>query len=483
MKRRIFLPVIFLTLISSAYGQAFHNLDFSQLCDTSKTGLCYWSLSWGGKGACTAANYNGNPCLLISGKTTGSVGFVEQTVIIKKAAGMQMMALSARLRTENVEGKGADLNIAMYGHDGSFLTNKDMGGYASLGRITGTHDYKVYTLKTLIPEGTEKIKIGAILYGKGKVMYDDFNVSIIPLTNRKPNALAIKYITAACDTIAKHSLVKDSININELKKEALRIAGPAKTYADCYPAVEYLISSLRRFGDVHSFFMQADEVPKWANDTTRVGQIEFPKHKLIGQYGYLSIPKFDGGNKKLIKAFADTIQEAIKKLDARGVKGWIIDLRDDMGGNMAPMIAGLGPLFSADTLGYLVDAYGKKDSWAYKDYMEYVTNPVVVSRQRPVAVLTAHNSGSSGEIVVISFIGNANTKSFGQPTWGLTTGNGGFDLMDGARMMLASTVMADRNGKLYHGSIVPDVMVNEANPKVDETLNKAIEWLDARNGN
>ena len=233
MKRRIFLPAIFLMLISSVYGQVFHNLDFSQLCDTSKTGLCYWSLSWGGKGACTAANYIPATRASLSRRNNNHPAglLLLQTATIKKATGMQMMTLSAKVRTENVEGKGADLNIAMYGHDGNFLTNKDMGGYASLGRITGTHDYKVYTLKTLIPEGTEKIKIGAILYGKGKVMYDDFNSFNYPFNARKPNALAVKMILlAARDTIAM-LLVKDSINIKKLKNEARRRhrGPPAKT--------------------------------------------------------------------------------------------------------------------------------------------------------------------------------------------------------------------------------------------------------------
>ncbi len=470
----IFLSTIFCS--TTSLGQTFHNLDFSQKCDTSKTGLCYWRLSWGEMGACRAASYSSNPCLLIEGKTTISVGFAEQTGIIKKSTGLQFIELSANIRAENVEGKGADLNIGIYDSEGNFLTNKDMGGYASLGRITGSSDYKIYKLKAVIPAGAASVKIGAILYGKGKVMYRDFGVSLSPVAHRKPSALAIKYVSAACDTIVRHSLVKDSINVKELKKQALLIAGPAKNYEDCYPAIEYLLFSLRQYGDVHSFFMKANDALKWSNDTTRVEHMEFPKSKLIGDYGYLWIPRFDGGNKKMISAFADTIQEAIRKLDTQGIKGWIVDLRDDMGGNMEPMIAGLGPLFNADTLGYLVDVYGRRDPWTYKDHLNDVTHPVVLSRQLPIAVLIGHNAGSSGEIVVISFIGNTKTRSFGQPTWGLTTGNGSFDLIDGARLQLASTVMTDRNGKSYHGPIEPDEKIeNKLNP--DNVLDRAVEWL------
>jgi carboxyl-terminal processing protease len=157
---------------------------------------------------------------------------------------------------------------------------------------------------------------------------------------------------------------------------------------------------------------------------------------------------------------------------------------------MEPMILGLGPLFDSEILGFLVDVNGKKESWAYRNgsYLWEnkakisVTDPVKLSSGLPVAVLHSSQTGSSGEIVLISFIGNAKTRSFGQPTWGLTTGNGAFDLPDGARMMLASTVMADRNGKKYSGCINPDVMVDPGKPgEEDPVMKAAVEWINGKN--
>ena len=70
------------------------------------------------------------------------------------------------------------------------------------------------------------------------------------------------------------------------------------------------------------------------------------------------------------------------------------------------------------------------------------------------------------------------TKTFGQPTWGLTTGNGSFDLADGGRMMLASTRMADRNGKIYIGSILPDEIIEKSTiEKQDIEIRAAINWI------
>ena len=153
---------------------------------------------------------------------------------------------------------------------------------------------------------------------------------------------------------------------------------------------------------------------------------------------------------------------------------------------MEPMIAGLGPLFSSEKLGALIDVNGISNSWYYKDGRYYgddykgwtVLKPFKPSSDLPIAVLIGNQTGSSGEIVTISFIGNSNTKSFGQPTWGLTTGNGSFELKDGSQIFLASTVMSDRNGKLYTSSITPDYMIEDfLTTENDEVIDAAKTWI------
>ncbi|HMQ63810.1 MAG TPA: hypothetical protein PKE06_24210, partial [Flavilitoribacter sp.] len=65
------------------------------------------------------------------------------------------------------------------------------------------------------------------------------------------------------------------------------------------------------------------------------------------------------------------------------------------------------------------------------------------------------------------------------PTWGLTTGNGNFDLPDGARMMLASTIMADRNGNRFFGPVPPDEQVNPGNKgEPDPVVQAALAWIN-----
>lgn len=472
-------------LYLQAHSAEWENLDFSRKCDSSETGLCGWDLAWGGEKTCQPETIGGGQCLLIQNDQDGGVGFTEQTMPYSGTRGRAIIRLTARISSEDVAGKGAGITIAFYDSRGGFLTTKDMG-YGTFNWIHGTNPWKERTIAAMIPNGTASIRIGAILYGKGKARFDDFRVDIREVTGRQPSQLAIDYVSAACDSIKLHSLVKDSIDIARLRQEALEIAGPATKQAECHLAVEYLLMSLRPHGDLHSFLMNPDEVAAWESDSTSGAGITYCTARVIDSCGYIMVPPFHGGNAALMLAYCDSLQLAFRRLDSMAIKGWLIDLRLNTGGNMEPMLCGLGPIFDSERLGSLVDIYGKAESWYYRngqycwenEGLMKATEPTVLGSRRPMAVLLSQQTGSSGEAVAISLIGNGNTRSFGERTWGLTTGNGSFDLPDGARMMLASTIMADRNGKMYRAGVEPDELIDPASaPGGDAVLWRAIDWI------
>ena len=489
MRKLISFAIVLFKLFDAASGQTLHNLNFNETSDTSKTGLAYWDLSWGSRGSVRQDVVNHVKCLLIVNKELGSVGFTEQSSFFPAPIAIKIITIQANIKTENVEGKGAGLNLWLFDKNGNSLISMDTGGGSvySMNWIKGTKDWKINTVSLVCPMETARIKIGAILYGKGKAWFKDYKFKVTSVADRVPSALARRYISQACDTIKKHSVVRDSIDIVHMKQTALKIAGPAKSYPDCYLAIQYLIDCLRQFGDEHSFFMTAKERVNWETKGSEVIKIANPSCKVIENFGYILVPAFHGGNPKIIRLFAETLQQDIKKLANSGVRGWIVDLRGNTGGNQDPMIAGLGPLFSSIKLGSLVDVNRHFSSWNY-DHGRYffdndppileITNPVELQFRLPIAVLTDPQTGSSGEVVVISFVGNSHTRSFGQPTWGLTTGNGGFDLADKSVLRIASTHMADRNGKIYTGRIVPDVTVDKSlNAQNDRTITEALNWL------
>ncbi len=484
--KNVFLIVLFLGVLVQSRAQVFRNLNFDQSCDTSKTGLCYWDLSWGDKGSVIQNEIDGKKCLQIQGVSESSVSWTEQSSLVNFTNGIQMMTVSAVISTESIEGKGAGFNINLYDKDGNFLGFKDMGGIYSIDWIRGTTPWTAHSLSLICPKETAKINIGAILYGKGAVWFKNYQVNFSPIANRRASKLARQYISAACDTIALYSLVRDSLQMNEIKATALKIAGPAKKYSDCFVAIEFLLESLRQYGDYHSFFMKADAVTNWLNTGSEIRKIKYPSYRIIDDCGYIEVTGFHGGNQKMILAFADSLQHILQILGSSNIKGWVIDLRRNDGGNQEPMIAGLGPLFDSEKLGALIDVNNKAMGWYYNNGKYWtddsngwsVSNPLTLKKKLPIAVLISNQVGSSGEIVTISFIGNHHTKSFGQPTMGLTTGNGSFDLADGSRMFLACSIMSDRNGQAYKGSISPDVQIDQMIvDKVDVCLSAAIEWI------
>ncbi|MEM7087311.1 MAG: S41 family peptidase [Bacteroidota bacterium] len=462
----------------------FTNLDFETLCSEMKSGFCNWDVSYQVKTEILPIEDNDNHVLSMT--IADGVGFIEQEFEFAATEIEKILSFSVNIKTENLEGKGAGLNLAVYKPDGAPIDFVSMG-YGDYSFVKGNTSWTSYKIETVLPSEAIKVRIGCIAYGKGKAHFDDAMVTVTPLKDRKHSPLAEDYISAAIDSIKLHSLRKDSVDFDQLKRKALLIAGDAKIPEDNYLATRFLLSSME---DHHSFFMTANERTLWeGNDGDNdevVADILLSQAQKKGRYGYISVPGFHGNDSALKKTFADTLQKQLRELYASNIEGWIVDLRSNDGGNMHPMLAGLEPLFSSDTLGFLVNVHGEKEAWGRNElfkkedpesYVE-VEHPVSFEKQLPMAVLYGSATGSSGEIVIISFIGNYKTKSFGQPSFGLTTGNGEFEMPDGSYLFLASTHMADRNGTIYSKRVTPDVVFekDESNPNLE--IEKAIDWLD-----
>lgn len=191
------------------------------------------------------------------------------------------------------------------------------------------------------------------------------------------------------------------------------------------------------------------------------------------------------------RLYPDLVQGLIAELHAAGAAQWIVDLRLNEGGNMYPMLAGIGPLTGESILG----AFVRDDAawpWAYEagvasvdghvnSRVTGVPNPTFPA-QVPVAVLLSPLTSNSGEIVAISFKGRPCTRFFGEATQALTSANSPFPLTDGAELWLATTYEADRTGQQYQGAVEPDVGVETEwvtyRSNQDAALRAALNWLE-----
>ncbi len=211
---------------------------------------------------------------------------------------------------------------------------------------------------------------------------------------------------------------------------------------------------------------------------------------VAGYYGYIRITGFVGSG-KIEQRFANAIQDGIKALDAARVRGWIVDLRINTGGNMWPMVDGLGPLLGSGDIGSFVSAQSN-DHWFYRDGAVGIGTVVIVKiapivlRQPwlPIVVLIDEPTASSGESTAIAFSSMPNVVIMGGDSAGLSTGNSFERLPDGAVINLCEAADADRKGKVFGEKIHPDIRVrtdwSALGSARDPAIVRAIKSIDER---
>ena len=269
-------------------------------------------------------------------------------------------------------------------------------------------------------------------------------------------------------TIKKHSIYVDSLDIKAITQDVDKYADTFKTYKE---VGYYYTRLLRKAGDNHSFYISQSSMENYS--AKQKDSIGFSYRLLDGRIGYLNIPGFLSTNKAVTNNFANRIHDAVRELDTHNeITGWIVDLRQDDGGNMWPMVLGLAPLIGKETPGYFANSK-RETAWKTGSPFNDITIKApyqLKSAGNKTAVLYSNKTASSGEMTAVCFIGKPNSRSFGETTGGFITGNEVFYLSDGNIFVLATTYTLDRNKKKYTTGIAPDVPAKDA-------LEEAVAWL------
>lgn len=281
------------------------------------------------------------------------------------------------------------------------------------------------------------------------------------------------YLSNAMDIMKDNSINTKNIDWKSLKSSTLQKAKGKETIEEIYPIIDELILELN---DNHSFFIRKQAKLKNIETIQTIPEIEA---KLFNKnVAYLKVPAFNQSGDAALE-YASNIQKKIKALDRPETKGWVIDLSENSGGNMWPMYLGLAPLIGEGISGYFFDWENNNSEWGFKENAVYngskikleLENSYVLKKEASkIAIITGKRTASSGEAIVIAFKGLPTVKSFGETTAGLSTGNVVYDLSDGAKLVLTTSIMADRNKKLYGNQISPDII--SYRPKTE-----AVEWI------
>lgn len=311
----------------------------------------------------------------------------------------------------------------------------------------------------------------------------------------------------------RRALRRNTVDWDTLRAAAHKKAADAKLTVDTYDAIRFALGSL---GDHHSSFhpppaLEQLEAERKGRTVENENESQGPMSPFVGRYepdgktltingkrfALLVVPKCFPDNDKQFVAFETRVQQLIAFLDQARPDGWIVDLRGNVGGNMWPMLAGIGPLLGeSDNLGEFFTTSGHS-VWTYRDgvaseiedtgkqaaYPRVEGTPYKMKDTPAVAVLTDHWTGSSGEALAIALRGRPRTHFFGEHTQGASTTNEVFKLSDGASMWLTIGVDADRTGKQYMNGLDPDETVKEpsqpVSPENDPVVVHAVSWLSS----
>lgn len=277
-------------------------------------------------------------------------------------------------------------------------------------------------------------------------------------------------LTAVVDTMERHALNRKSINWTAFREQVL---GEVDNYNGYGGNIQKGVErALRLLDDNHSSFTYTNGTDVWGTitlDCTDTTPAMIPMDSTIG---YVKVETMSSSNWDEITQYYTAMHQQIAQTDKPYLKGWIVDLRGNHGGNFYPMLRGLAPILGEGTAMF----------WAYPDNTfdssvidsDMMSTAYHLLKPDPkVAVLTDKTLGSSGEAVAICFKGRSNTRSFGNSTCGVSTERKQYNISNVGVLNLTVGIMADRHKNLYGGSVIPDEL------ELSSTLamQKAISWM------
>lgn len=494
------VPLLSALVVASA-AAAQQNLGFEQERDGAAPG---WSV--GGEGfevrVDPATFFEGARSLRLSRTAQAPPGQNEFAVagqfIDAARLDGEVVRLTAAMRTRGVAVGYAGLWLRFDGPQRELLYLDNMSSRP----VRGTTDWQRYELTAPLPEGVERVAFGALLPGSGTAWVDAFEIDAVRYDELPPPPSDVaEYVESALDLIQEHSIRRGDVDWEAFRAATLVSVRGIETVGQSHAMLQ---AALQRLGDRHSHLIPPARAAAMQGAGAASGDLpwrEPQSHRLSATIGYVSVPAYVGTNPQRMTRFADALQSAIAAVDSAEVCGWVVDLRRNGGGNVFPMIAGIGPIAGEGDLGGGVRADGTEHRRWYRDgragtaqagqalgggdaWAASVSgDPYRLHDEDPaVAVLIGSGTASSGEATALAFVGRPHTRIFGRPTAGLTTGNFPFALSDGALLNLAVSVMTDRIGRTYPGPIEPDVYVQESDADLplaeQRVVQQAVAWLN-----
>jgi hypothetical protein len=297
-----------------------------------------------------------------------------------------------------------------------------------------------------------------------------------------PSPEAVAYLDRAIALIRAHHRNAPGADWPRIIARAHNAIAGANAPADTYPAISGVLGAL---GERHSFLVDASatRAPQPDANGTAPPAPPMPRWALAAKrYGIVRLPELNtmiAGGEATGRAYQAALRSGLEQMDKAPLCGWIVDLRQDGGGDMWPMLAGLDPLLGKAPFGFFVMRGQEPTPWIRANGFVYPAPGAVPTAApafalahgaAPLAVLIGPHTASSGEMSAIALIGRARVRTFGAPSAGFTTANRVYPLSDGAMLVITETSIRDRTGRDYVGPIRPDEPADDAEQTAEHWL-------------
>lgn len=182
------------------------------------------------------------------------------------------------------------------------------------------------------------------------------------------------------------------------------------------------------------------------------------------QIGYIYIQEFD-------TVTLEQFKEAMNTLEEQGMKGLVIDIRNNPGGNLDTVVAMLQMLLPEGDIVSVRDRNGEQEKYTCDGSNVF---------EKPLVVLVNQYSASASEIFSGAIQDYGIGKIVGMTTYGKGVVQDILNLGDGTSMKITTAEYFLPTGRsINKKGITPDVEVefeyNEENPEYDNQLEKAME--------
>ena len=184
------------------------------------------------------------------------------------------------------------------------------------------------------------------------------------------------------------------------------------------------------------------------------------------QIGYIYIQEFDD-------VTVEQFEEALKELEAKGMRGLVIDIRNNPGGNLDTVVEMLQMLLPKGDIVSIRDRNGEQEKYTCDGSREF---------EKPLAVLVNQYSASASEIFSGAVQDYGVGEIVGMTTYGKGVVQDILNLGDGTSMKITTAEYFLPSGRsINEKGVTPDVEVeyvyDEENPEYDNQLEKAIETV------